>query len=147
MKKIKIFAAIIFVQLVAVLALTVYNNSSLSKAVVWNVSDYKLTAVKLHGADGEQLEKLNSEIRAKLDSFTTDENAPAFSTYTVLSDSKNMSVVEITTDLREYDEAKNSFATVGQVKSRLFVFVDNGEVKTDWQKQSTLSKVIGNSEE
>ncbi len=147
MKKIKIFAVIIFVQLVAVLALTVYNNSSLSKAVVWNVSDYKLAAVKLHGADGEQLEKLNSEIQAKLGSFTTNENAPAFSTYTVLSDGKNMSMVEITTDLREYDEAKNSFTTVGQVKNRLFVFVDNGEVKTDWQEQSTLSKVIGNSEE
>ena len=34
----------------------------------------------------------------------------------------------------------NSFATVGQVKSRLFVFVDNGEVKTDWQEQSRTEK-------
>lgn len=135
MKKIKIFAIIISIQLVAVLALTVYNNSSLSKAVVWNVTEYKLAAVKLHGADGEQLEKLNAEIASKLDSFTVDENAPAFSTYKVLSDGKNMSVVEITTDLREYDEAQAHIATVGQVTNRLFVFVDNGEVKTDWQKQ------------
>ena len=89
----------------------------------------------------EQLKKLNSEIKAKLDGFTTDEKAPAYSTYTVLSDSKNMSVVEITTDLRAYNEAENSFATVGQVKSRLFVFVDNGEVKTDWQEQSPLGKM------
>ena len=58
-----------------------------------------------------------------------------------MSDSKNMSVVEITTDLRAYNEAENSFATVGQVKSRLFVFVDNGEVKTDWQEQSPLGKM------
>ncbi len=141
MKKLKIFAVIIFIQLAAVLALTAYNNSSLSKAVVWNVTDYKLTAVKLHGADDEQLKKLNSEIKAKLDGFTTDEKAPAYSTYTVLSDSKNMSVVEITTDLRAYNEAENSFATVGQVKSRLFVFVDNGEIKTDWQEQSPLGKM------
>ncbi|MDD7344681.1 MAG: hypothetical protein PUG69_04260, partial [Ruminococcus sp.] len=82
MKKLKIFAVIIFIQLAAVLALTAYNNSSLSKAVVWNVTDYKLTAVKLHGADDEQLKKLNSEIKAKLDVFTTDEKAPAYSTYT-----------------------------------------------------------------
>lgn len=141
MKKLKIFSVIIFIQLAAVLALTAYNNSSLSKAVVWNVTDYKLTAVKLHGADDEQLKKLNSEIKAKLDVFTTDEKPPAYSTYTVLSDSKNMSVVEITTDLRAYNEAENSFATVGQVKSRLFVFVDNGEVKTDWQEQSPLGKM------
>ena len=52
-----------------------------------------------------------------------------------------MSVVEIATDLRAYNEAENSFATVGQVKSRLFVFVDNGEVKTDWQEQSPLGKM------
>lgn len=53
MKKLKIFAVIIFIQLAAVLALTAYNNSSLSKAVVWNITEYKLTAVKLHGADDE----------------------------------------------------------------------------------------------
>ena len=45
MKKLKIFAVIIFIQLAAVLALTAYNNSSLSKAVVWNITEYKLTAV------------------------------------------------------------------------------------------------------
>ena len=58
MKKLKIFAAIITVELIAVLSLFIWNYTSLSHAVVWDVTSYKLTAQKVHGADNSQKEKL-----------------------------------------------------------------------------------------
>lgn len=66
MKKLWIFISAVLVQLLVILSLTVYVNSSASKAVNWKVDGYTLTALSVNGADDSETEKLNGEIKITL---------------------------------------------------------------------------------
>lgn len=136
MKKLKIFAAIITVELIAVLSLFIWNYTSLSHAVVWDVTSYKLTAQKVHGADSSQKEKLNQEIENYLDSFSSyaDKDLLCSHSYRILTDNHNISVVEITTSVvTNYTRETMAYKPVGRVQKLMFAFVNDGEVQTSWE--------------
>ncbi len=135
MKKLKIFAAIITVELIAVLSLFIFNYTSLSHAIVWDVTSYKLTAQKIHGADSSQKEKLNQEIKDYLNSFSSyeDKGLLCSHSYRILTDNHNISVVEITTSVvTNYTRETMEYKPIGKVQKLMFAFVNDGEVQTNW---------------
>lgn len=149
MKKLWIFISAVLVQLLVILSLTVYVNSSASKAVNWKVDGYTLTALSVNGADDSETEKLNSEIKNYLDSFNkyNDEDILYSHSFRIVSDTKNVSVVEISTVLEHnITEKSTQYTPAGEVYTALWVFSDNGKIKTNWvEKSNTAEKLPSES--
>lgn len=149
MKKLWIFISAVLVQLLVILSLTVYVNSSASKAVNWKVDGYTLTALSVNGADDSEKERLNSEIKNYLDSFNkyNDEDILYSHSFRIVSDTKNVSVVEISTVLEHNaTEETKQYIPAGEVYTALWVFNDNGKIKTNWvEKSNTAEKLHSES--
>lgn len=149
MKKLWIFISAVLVQLLVILSLTVYVNSSASKAVNWKVDGYTLTALSVNGADDSETEKLNGEIKNYLDSFNkyNDEDILYSHSFRIVSDTKNVSVVEISTVLEHNITMETKqYTPAGEVYTALWVFNDNGKIKTNWvEKSNTAEKLPSES--
>lgn len=145
MKKLWIFISAVLVQLLVILSLTVYVNSSASKAVNWKVDGYTLTALSVNGADDSETEKLNGEIKNYLDSFNkyNDEDILYSHSFRIVSDTKNVSVVEISTVLEHnITEESKQYTPAGEVYTALWVFSDNGKIKTNWVEKSNTAEKL-----
>ena len=138
MKKLWIFISAVLVQLLVILSLTVYVNSSASKAVNWKVDGFTLT-------DDAETERLNSEIKNYLDSFNkyNDEDILYSHSFRIVSDTKNVSVVEISTVLEHNaTEETKQYIPAGEVYTTLWVFNDNGKIKTNWVEKSNTAEIL-----
>ncbi|MDE5994166.1 MAG: hypothetical protein K2G60_01495 [Oscillospiraceae bacterium] len=145
MKKLWIFTSAVLVQLLVIFSLLIYAKTNSSKAVDWNVDGFTLTAAAIHGADDSETDKLNSEIRDYLDGFKKydTENILCSHSYRVISDTKNVSVVEINTVLQHnITEESKEYTPAGEIYTELWVFNDNGKIKTNWVEKSNTSEEI-----
>lgn len=145
MKKLWIFTSAVLVQLLVIFSLMVYEKSSASKAINWNVDGYKLTALSVRDADASEKEKLNAEIKDYIDGFSKyyDADILCDHSYRVISNTKNVSVVEINTSLeRNITEESRDYIPAGSVTMMLWVFNDNGKIKTNWVEKSNTAEEL-----
>lgn len=145
MKKLWIFTSAVLVQLLVILSLTVYAKTNFSKAVDWNVDGYKLTALSVRGADASEKERLNGEIKNYLDSYNKyyDEDILYHHSYRIISSTANVSVVEINTSLEHNITAESrDYVPAGSVTMLLWIFNDNGKIKTNWVEKSNTAEEL-----
>ena len=132
---------VIIVELVALLSLQLaFMPGSSFK---WEVNDYVLSLSHVNGIKAEEVKKVNDEIRKYLDSFASydDEFKHSYS-YKVVSDTKNTSVVEITTDfLYMPSEEHTENDPAGTITSKLWVYRDGSHLETNWVETSNTLKV------
>lgn len=149
MKKILIFTSAVLVQLLVILSLTVYEKSGFSKAVDWNVDGFMITASSVRGADESETDKINSEIKNYIDGFNKYEAEDILCNYVyrIISNTKNVSVVEINTVLQHnITEESKQYTSAGEICTELWVFNDNGKIKTKWvEKSNTAEKLPSES--
>lgn len=142
MKGIKIFTAILAVQVLLVGALVLWPHLSVSKAVQWEVGVSSLEAARVRG--GEDCKAaLNREVNGYLAQFEPyyEQDILHFNHIRVVSETTHLSVVEIRTELMHNATAESggAYLPAGEKTVELWVFADGDSVKTEWvEKENTL---------
>lgn len=142
MKGIKIFTAILFLQVLLIGALLVWPQMPVSKAVKWEAGVSSLQATRVRGGEACKT-ALNQEVADYLAQFEPyyDQDILHFNHIRVVSETTHLSVVEIRTELMHNATAESSGAYVpaGEKTVELWVFADGDSVKTQWvEKENTL---------
>lgn len=142
MKGLKVFTAILVVQVLLIGALLVWPNLPVSKVVKWEAGVSSLQATYVRG--GETCKTaLNREIADYLAQFEPyyDQDILHFNHIRVVSETTHLSVVEIRTELMHNATAESGgeYVPAGEKTVELWVFADGDSVKTQWvEKENTL---------
>lgn len=143
MKKMIAFVSVLLAELIIVAVLLVLPSTPVFKAVKWEIADYKITAVNVKGVNDTKINALNEELTKQMEKYDSgDETILRHNSYKILSNTSNISVIEITTSLTRNATPENPvYEAIGSAVTQVWIYVDSGDIQTQYIEISNTIEI------